>query len=183
MTDLNDDELADMIQELPTSIEPPEDRWPQLRQALTARRNPQGDRVWPAQSARGLRLLWAAGILLLFIGAGLVARGLRDRPASAGLAQEWEPALQPWDVMPASTSPADLERFRQQVRTIVDEESHTLSPETMAALRRSLAIIDGAIRDLDTALKKDPKSEPLRARLFRAYQAQASLVRLAWQAS
>jgi autotransporter adhesin len=183
MSDLDETELKDLVGRLPRSIEPPSDAWPEIRGRLVAARARRQVELPLGLSGRGVRVLAAASLVLLVGGAGLVVHAVDARSAQTALAEDWEPALQPWDVAPGSTRPADVERFRQQLRTIVDEESHNLGPATMATLKQNLAIIDDAIRQVDDALRKDPASATLRARLLRAYQAQASLVRLAWQSS
>ena len=175
--------LREAMNALPDTIEPP----PELWLAVHARVNATGSdvasraRVRPSGSP-GRRALIGAAVVAVVIGGAALARHTNGDNVPA-FADRWQPTLQPWDVTPASVSPADLARYRQQLAVIVDEESHSLSTATMATLRRNLAVIDAAIREIETALARDPQSASLRGRLLRAYQTQSALVRLAWQAS
>jgi hypothetical protein len=86
-------------------------------------------------------------------------RGVADRPVAAG-------AATPQTLMPRlaalehdyTTVTSDLERE-------LAERKHTLTPETIAAVERSLRTIDAAIAEARDALARDPSSETL-ARLF-----------------
>jgi len=179
--------LADAAAALAIHIEPPIHLWGEIEGRLRqvgSRREPAPKRSWLTQwrAQWSARVLLAASGVLLVITGGLLLKGVA-RPPTVGVAQEWEPALQPWDVMPASTNASDIAHFRLQIATILDEESHSLSPQTMATLRQNLVVIDSAIAQIETALARDPASPRLRERLLRAYRAQSALVRLTWQAS
>lgn len=198
-SDMPDDALRAAISALPREIMPPEDLWPSIQQELQQRlRRSAASSVSPREvpsEAMRPRRPWRARSLGVFVGlaaivvvtiatAVMLNQRVSDRAEVATrVADAWQPTLQPWDVLPASTEPAELERYTRQLNTILEEESHSLRPETMATLRRNLAVIDKAVDEIKDELERDPQSAPLRQRLLHAYQQQAALVRLAWQAS
>ncbi len=186
--------LSDRLATLPLEIAPPSDLWSALQQRLTHAVRPEplampatptSDTASRAWRWRRQHLFLAAAVVLLVLSSAiLVTRPPRDRvDVAARAADDWQPTLQPWDVVPASTEPADVERYKRQMETILQEEAHTLSPETMAVLRRNLTVIDRAVEEIQAALDRDPGSPALKQRLLHAYQQQAALVRLVWQAS
>jgi hypothetical protein len=127
--DPDDASLARRLAGLPREIEPPRDLWPGIERRLPPRR-------------RGLpRWLPLAAALALVVGAATLALRLRhEAPAATPVvAQEDDGA-------------ADL-------LAALERDPGDLAPETLAALRKNLAVIDTAIAESRRALARDAGDE------------------------
>jgi hypothetical protein len=149
MTDeRRDPSLDPLVRALPSSIEPPRDLWPGIERRLPPRR-----RGLP----RWLPLAAALGLLLL--GGGLLRRLARDAaPAPAPVAAA-DPGVQAEAALLAS----------------LEGDMGSLAPETIATLRRNLAIIDSALAESRRALLADPGNGDVEA-LFRVVQRQRAIL-------
>lgn len=65
------------------------------------------------------------------------------------------------------------------LRISIEERSGSMEEETWTAVSESLAVIEQAIRDIETALEADPANEELRNMLVAAYQKEVGLLRQA----
>ncbi|HEX5634591.1 MAG TPA: hypothetical protein VFX50_15220 [Gemmatimonadales bacterium] len=122
------DPLARRARELPRSIEPARDLWPGIERRLQPRRR------------RLPRWLPLAAALALAAGAWLLGRtASRDVPGPVPVADA-----------PAGTGAAT------ELLAALERDPGTLAPETLAALRRNLAVIDSALAESRAALARDP---------------------------
>ena len=146
---------------LPGAIEPPAGEWSQVRARIGDSKT-RALTVTPWWTRRGALL--AAGLALVMVSSGVTALlvggngGVSDSPSIAATAsQTLVPRLAALE-HDYRTVTSDLERE-------LAERKHTLTPETIAAVERSLRTIDAAIAEAREALERDPSSETL-ARLF-----------------
>jgi hypothetical protein len=147
MTDeTRDPSLDPLVRALPTSIEPPRDLWPEIERRLPPRR--RGLPRW---------LPLAAALVLLLLGSGLLRR----------LARESAP-----DPAPVATA-APAEEAEASLLASLEGDASPLAPETIATLRRNLAIIDSALAESRRALAADPGNGDVQA-LLRVVQRQRS---------
>jgi hypothetical protein len=145
---------------LPTAMDPPAGEWSQVRARI-------------AESAtRSLRTPWwtrrgallAAGLALVMVSSAvtaLVVGGSGGARTPSVVAVDTPQTLVPRLAAlehDYATVTSDLERE-------LAERKHALTPETIAAVERSLRTIDAAIAEARDALARDPSSETL-ARLF-----------------
>jgi hypothetical protein len=145
MTDETRDPLLDpLVRSLPTSIEPPRDLWPGIERRLPPRR--RGLPRW---------LPLAAALALLLLGGGLLRRLARDA------------APEP---IPMATTASGVDAEAALLASLEGAASE-LAPETIATLRRNLAIIDSALAESRRALAADPRNGDVQA-LFRVVQRQ-----------
>lgn len=145
MTDeTRDPSLDPLLRSLPTSIEPPRDLWPDIERRLPPRR-----RAVP----RWLPL--AAALALLLLGGGLLRRLARER------------APEPTPVATAAPGAA----AESALLASLEGGAGSLAPETIATLRRNLAVIDSALAESRRALAADPGNGDVQA-LFRLVQRQ-----------
>jgi hypothetical protein len=140
-----DAELERRARALPRAIEPPRDLWPGIERRLAPRR-PRRPRWLPLAAALAL----AAGAWLL----GRVATRSAPAPAPVATAPATGtpmPAPAP-DLAPDEAGPDPA----RQLLAALERDAGTLSPGTVAALRRNLAVIDSALAESRRALAADP---------------------------
>jgi hypothetical protein len=160
---------------LPGAMPTPPNEWERVRARLQA----QPSRVaptlpwWTRRSA-----LLAAGLALVIASSGVTALILGG-DSDAGVDQS---ALAP-------TAPAFLPRLAaledeyvtvtRDLERQLTEGKHTLAPETLAAVERSLRTIDEAIAEARDALARDPASETLARLLVASHGQKIELLRRA----
>lgn len=157
---------------LPRLLPAPAGEWQQIR----ARLHTGGSRLpsapwWTRRSA-----LLAAGLALVIASSGvtaLIVGGRRDGPPPTASLPATTPALTPRLAAleyEYTTVARDLERE-------LAERKHTLTPETVAAVERSLRTIEGAIAEARAALARDPGSETLARLLVAGHDQKVELLR------
>jgi hypothetical protein len=146
---------------LPSAMNAPAGEWSQVR-ARIADSKTRTLAASPWWTRRGALL--AAGLALVMVSSAVTAllvggNGGVDAPpvATVDASQTLVPRLAALE-HDYRTVTSDLERE-------LAERKHALTPETIAAVERSLRTIDGAIAEARVALARDPSSETL-ARLF-----------------
>jgi hypothetical protein len=143
------DPLARRARELPRSIEPARDLWPGIERRLPPRRR------------RLPRWLPLAAAIALAAGAWLLGRtAAREGPAPAPVAS----------APPGAGAAGDL-------LAALEREPGTLAPETVAALRRNLAVIDSALAESRAALARDPRDASAESWLRLVERQRADLLR------
>lgn len=175
--------LASLLAEaagLPREIRPPHDLWSGIDARLndaTHRRPATGLPRW-ALAAAALALVVVSAAVSSFLTrrwdeamAHKVRRGVGGVEATA-------PATEP------GTAIGDEEaRFLVASRELLEGlEAQDLSPETMAIVRRNLAVIDTAIAELHVALRRDPGNGELTRMLLATYQRKIDLLEQAARA-
>ena len=146
---------------LPTAMDPPADEWSQVR-ARIAEAKTRTLTTTPWWTRRGALL--AAGLALVMVSSAvtvLLVRGNGDVVGSPVAAVDTPPTLMPR----LAALEHDFATVTRDLERELAERKHTLSPETIAAVERSLRTIDAAIAEARDALERDPSSETL-ARLF-----------------
>jgi hypothetical protein len=129
------DELAARVRGLPREVQPPHDLWPDIRRRLPPRRR-----------RRPAWLALAAAIALLLAGSWLARRG----------------PVAPAPIVVAS-DPGSGAGTAELLLATIEREPGTLAPETIAALRRNVALVDSAIAETERALALDPGNDDLQA--------------------
>lgn len=143
-----DDEtfLRSHISDLPRSIEPARDLWPQIEARLTPRARSR---------TRPVLLQLAAAIALVALSSAVT----------------WYLVRRSGPVVTVATAPVDRAQLARLARAgdVMKEGlgSSSLAPETRAILARNLTVIDSAIAESQRALDADPGS-PVLADLLRA---------------
>jgi anti-sigma factor RsiW len=151
---------------LPRSLEPGTDLWPGIQGRLAPRRRQPAGRWW---TAHGPALLAAAAVLLVALSSGVTALLLRDRPPPPSAVMAERPAGGEQEYLRAA---AELDAALRA------GEPH-LAPETVATLRRNLAIIDSAIVESRAALARDPGNAALAELLWTSHRQKLSLLQQA----
>ena len=156
---------------LPRRVEPRNDLWPAIRAA--ARESSVAQVGVLGRSMLEPRW-WRVAVALLLIAASsaTTALVLRRRPALPAV-----PAARP-AVMPARVARLET-RYEVAVRELesdVDARRSVLSPATIAAVTRSLGVIDSAIAEARAALARDPRNAALQQLLNASYERKVDLL-------
>lgn len=155
---------------LPRMMPAPSGEWQHVRARLHAGRL-SSTPWWTRRSA-----LLAAGLALVVASSAitaLVVGGGRDVPVQSASAPASPAALTPRLAAlehEYTTVTRDLERQ-------LAERKHALTPETVAAVERSLQTIEGAIAEAREALARDPGSETLARLLVAGHDQKVELLR------
>jgi hypothetical protein len=157
---------------LPATMAAPPDEWRRIRARLG--HEPRGVSVSPWWTRRSVLL--AAGLALVIASSAVTALIVGGE---GDVAMQPEPAPAPVAaVMPLL---AALEQDYAMVTRDLERElagrKHTLAPETIAAVERSLRTIDAAIAEARAALARDPASETLARLLVAGHDQKIELLR------
>jgi anti-sigma factor RsiW len=146
---------------LPKAVTPPADEWTHVRGRIAASKT-RTLTTTPWWTRRGALL--AAGLALVMVSSAITALFVggngtgADAPVTAVASQQ--------SLMPRLAAlEHDYATVTRDLERELAERKHTLTPETIAAVERSLRTIDAAIAEARDALEHDPSSETL-ARLF-----------------
>lgn len=146
---------------LPNAMDPPAGEWAQVH-ARIANSKTRALTAMPWWTRRGALL--AAAVALVMVSSAVTALlvggtgGVEAPPVAA--------VTEPQALMPRLAAlEHDYTTVTRDLERELAERKHTLTPETIAAVERSLRTIDAAIAEARDALARDPSSETL-ARLF-----------------
>ncbi|MDQ3697112.1 MAG: hypothetical protein M3373_03665, partial [Gemmatimonadota bacterium] len=119
----------------------------------------------------------AASVLVVAssLGTVLVMRG--DRPTVAETARPVQPGATA--LLSFAAAEAEYMEVSASLAATVRERRSTLAPETVAAVERSLTIIDQAIGEARAALARDPGNHDLVEILSASYEQKVDLLRRA----
>lgn len=159
----NDESMRRLLAEaaeLPRSIEPPRDLWPEIEARLGERR--------PPAAVAWRRFVYQAVAAIFFMALGAVL-ALALRPAE-------RPEIGPGDgdvraaslagVSDFATAEAEYLRAKDQLWLLALSRRDELSPVAMRVVERNLRIIEAAIRDLRGALADDPENSQIEGMLL-----------------
>jgi anti-sigma factor RsiW len=146
---------------LPRGMDPPAGEWSQVRARMGSSKA-RALTTTPWWTRRGALL--AAGLALVMVSSAVTALfvggtgGVADPPVAA--------ATGPQTLIPRLAAlEHDYATVTRDLERELAERKQALTPETIAAVERSLRTIDAAIAEAREALARDPSSETL-ARLF-----------------
>lgn len=168
----------------PREIEPPSDDWPPLRAELERRKTAslmakgasRSWRTWRERSA-----LAAAAVLLIVASSTVTTVVIRRNDSTpSDTAAQQVTVLAP-AALPASFSATEAGYLSaaEELRAALDAQRGRLSPQTVAAVERSLDVIDQAIAEARAALLGDPGNSALIDILSSNYRRKLDLLRRA----
>lgn len=173
-TDFDDKLMADAAR-LARDIAPQRDLWPGIEAAITRpadaalRAGRPGRTPWYAQ---------AAAAVLLVAGSSLLTYVVVDRqtvtvqqPAPAGLVLESASFGGQYELS------GGYKLARTNVQAQMELELRKLSPEARAEVEENLAVIRGAIDEINAALAREPGNTLLQDLLFKAYREELAVMR------
>ncbi len=180
-------ELSARVHQLPRDMEPPADAWASIRAEMG-----RADPPKPYTAASRAAAVWQRPMFLAAAAVALVAvssivtaavMGWHEgiaRPAAAVASQSGQPKSHepgPATLAEFASVENDYISTANQLSAVLESESTTLSPETVAKLRESLRIIDGAIIEARRALAADPANRALIDMLNTSYNQKLDLLR------
>ena len=175
--------LASLLAEaaaLPREIRPPRDLWSGIDARLedaTVRRPSAGLPRWALAAAALALVVVSAAVSSLLTRRWDEAMAHKLRRGGGGV-EATAPATEP-----GSAVGDEEARFLAASRELLEGlEAQDLSPETMAIVRRNVAVIDAAIAELHVALRKDPGNGELTRMLLATYQRKIDLLEQAARA-
>jgi len=167
------------LAELPQSLEPGRDLWPQIEARLQeTRRDGAADTARTVAPRRGVPLRWlAAAAMVASVAVGVwigrtflptAAPVTAQRDAPQGTAAPWLSGPSALDA--AYVSDPRYERQRAALMRSLQGRLAALPPLSRARVTASLAAIEKAKQDLEQALGKDPSNALLQELLVNTYQ-------------
>jgi hypothetical protein len=170
----SDKELDRLRAELPKSIEPPRDLWPQIADRIS-RGKVVAAEFGPAPARRAwLRptAFAAAAATLVVLTSAVTTLYLRNQiPQSATL--RTPPGL----VVDFAGIESEYVNATDEILRAVQAGEVQLSPGTVAVLEKNLQVIDDAIRESREALARDPANSALRDMVLASYRQKLDLLR------
>ena len=177
----------------PRAIDPAEDLWPTVRDEISRRKGVvlpasgvgrQASGVTRRSSWRAHSLLAAAALFLVVVSSAVTTFVLRPRgkaKAAVVSAPSTPDAGRPTPSLPASFLAAERGYLstERELRAALEAQRGTLAPETVAAVERSLRVVDLAIREAREALLRDPGNGALADIVSGNYERKLELLRRA----
>lgn len=166
--------LQTEVARLPRTAEPPAAAWANIRSAID--REPS---VPLATARNAIGKYWqqpvflAAAAVALIVATTTVTLSFNRKPSAAGAPQPDSATALPQF---ASQETRYIETANQLQSVVESPDSH-LSPETIAKLKESIAVIDGAIAEARAALAADPANKELMDMLSSSYDKKLDLLR------
>ncbi len=163
------------LRDLPQDIAPPRDLWPQIAaQIAPAAQAPTSDAARPAAAGRIVRMRWlAAAAMLACLAVGMwIDRSLllpRVEGGALSVGTHATPGA-PANLDVAYVSDPRYQRQRAALLDALQGQLQALPPGTRTKVLASLATIDKAKQDLQSALGKDPGNALLQELLVNTYQ-------------
>jgi len=164
-------ELQEQVAELPRSIAPSRDLWPEIEAQIAARK--------VARGAFGRRALMAAAAALVLVSSVVTAYLVGRQQAASTVVVAPAPRQATSEVLAASFAEIgvhDYEATRHQLLDVLDGRRDELSPATMEIVLTNLRLIDEAMGEIAAALGEDPGNEVLMRRLVATYRQQVNLL-------
>lgn len=183
--------LLASVRDLPSSVLPTDDLWPELRRSLNSRKDvvlptshvgqavPRRSAVRESMSWRLRAMLAVAAVVLMAISSFATAFVLRNRTIQLGNIPQ--PAPDATSVLPASfaQTEAEYQRTIDELKLAVETQRGQLNPETIRTVDRTLAVVDSAIAEARGALLADPNNRMLIDLLSSSYERKLELLRRA----
>lgn len=175
---------ASSLRELPLSVPPPRDLWPQIEASLAKERAGAGgaSRFGLLRPSRGQWLSLAAAVGSLAVGVWL-GRSMMPvtAPEAAGpvTVATGEPAV----LKAAFVSDPRYLRQRASMIRSVEAQLKQMSPETQAKVGASLATIRKSMQEIQSALGRDPGNALLQELLVNTYQDEMRVLTAVHEAS
>ncbi len=166
MNDERDDKLLAAAGQLATGISPERDLWPGIAEAIATPQRPR----WIPMLAQA-----AAVVLLIGASSSLTYLAMKD--------QQQVIEIMPADLVYEQASfgtryalGVEYQEARGDLAARLDEELARLSPETREEVQLNLAMIRGAIAQINEALEEQPDNALLQDLLLKTYREELALM-------
>ncbi len=159
-------ERISSIADLPQDIAPPRDLWPAIESAIASPAARPVRRTWRAPQF----LAMAATVAALAIGVWIGRSTLPGAPATDALSADNGTTSAPVLMQTRLVTDPNYVRERAALVRSLEARLAGLPPETQKKVVVSLQTIRGSMKDLETALGKDPSNALLQELLVNTYQ-------------
>ena len=186
MTEFSGDEMLRDLQTraraLPREIAPPDDAWNAIKAEIEKPARPSASVSLPrAQRFWQRPAFLAVAALLLVSASSLITiafiNGRARQPASTDAAANTRSESRPSTFAEFASVENDYISSVNQLSAVLESERTTLSPETVAKLKKSLGVIDAAILEARRALAADPANKAIIEMLNASYNQKLDLLK------
>lgn len=168
MTTQTDDKLMTDAARLATEIAPQRDLWPGIEAAITR----------PARRPRTMYLAQAAAVLLLVAGSSFITYTVMDtEPVVIERPVPGELVLEDASFGGQYELSSGYKLARSNLQAQMDHELQKLSPESRREVEQNLALIRGAIAEINAALEREPGNALLQELLLKTYREELAVMR------
>ncbi len=187
------EELLTRVAQLPRSLEPGRDLWPEIRERIESRRIVSGRfsspeaRSWSWHQVLGIAAAVVIAVTVVlgyaryFQDSYLQDSYLQDRAQQEPIAEAPTPSLTgaAHAALDAFSTDGGLAAARQELLTAIEARRESLSPQTMAAVMDSLQVIRESISSISTAVQENPDDTRLTHLLASAHRQEIDLLQRA----
>ena len=166
MNDERDDKLMIEAKSLATEISPERDLWPGIEEAIARPKRSS----WTPGFAQA-----AAIVLLVGASSGLTYLAVKGEPQPVQVVAP-DLIFEPASFGSRYTLGIEYQEARNDLSSRLEKELNRVSPETRDEVERNLAIIRGAIAEINAALADEPDNELLQELLLDAYHEELALM-------
>jgi len=171
--DRQDDAFIEDARQLATEIAPDRDLWPGIEAAMAAAEPPRRLSVpWFAQAAAVLILVGGSSALTF-----VITKTDSDVVNGAAVASNLELDVEFASFGEDHALSASYTDAHSNLAADLDFELDRLPPEVRVAVEENLAIIRGAIREINAELVKDPDNRLLQDLLLQSYSEELGVMR------
>lgn len=171
--------------ELPRSIDPPAEGWSNIRSAIERDEQAVALRSASAPSTSRRRFFFtaaAAAVVIAMLSSAGTVLYLNTRQSAADNANSRTASTSTDSATPAALAAFTMEennylRNASMLQDVLDQQSGSLAPETVAQLKASIRTIDEAILEARNALARDPANKVLAQMVFSNYKQKVDLLR------
>ncbi|MEM7357285.1 MAG: zf-HC2 domain-containing protein [Acidobacteriota bacterium] len=171
--------LLAAVDELPHTLEPPENLWPAIAPRLSPRTvaaQPSGVPGWLRQAAAALAFMTLGALLSQILLPGWESVGSAPSAPADGTKAELA-AIELLDRRADfALAEADYLRAKEALWSAVYAGRDSVSPDTQEVVERNLRVIDQAIRELRQALHNDPGNPQLENMLLAQHRSEIDLL-------
>jgi hypothetical protein len=173
--------LAKQTAALPREIAPPVNAWDRIREEIqSGRPGSSRDADRAARWWQRPQLLIAAGVALVaatsYITSAIVQRRMND-PATMAVSASRTQGSNQQSLAQFTALENNYIETANRFTQILDSQQNDLAPETVAKLKESVRVIDGAILEARRALAADPSNEALMEMLMASYSQKVDLLK------
>ena len=164
-------ELRDRVADLPRSVAPPRDLWPEIESRIAAKK--------VARGRFGRRALMAAAAAVVLITSVVTAYLVGRQQAVPTVVVAPASRETTSAVLAASFAELgvhDYQATRHHLLDVLEGRRNELSPATLEVVVANLRLIDEAMGEIAEALGEDPGNEVLMRRLVATYRQQVNLL-------
>ena len=171
--------------ELPRSIDPPAEAWSNIRSAIERDEQAVALRSASAPSTSRRQLFFtaaAAAVVIAMLSSAGTVLYLNTRESAADNTSSRTANTSTDSATPAALAAFTMEennylRNASMLQDVLDQQSGSLAPETVAQLKASIRTIDEAILEARNALARDPANKVLAQMVFSNYKQKVDLLR------